>query len=119
MTQNKINIEIGLVGKHAKSLLLEFDAGGVEYTMRRPEPGRVMASGEWIVVSGLLLHHAAKLLAAWLSHRTMRRLNVTLPDGRSVLAEAPSVDEVERLMREGRQLMAMDASKTPEQGPDS
>lgn len=119
MEQSKIDFEIGLVGKHAKSLLLAFDAGCVEYTTRRPEPGRVMASGEWIVVSVLLLHHAAKVLAAWLSHRSTRRLNVTLPDGRSVLAETPSVDAVERLMREGRQVIEMDIGNTPERGPDA
>lgn len=112
-----MNIEIGLVGKHAKSILLDFDAAGVEYTMRKPEAGRVMASGECIIVSSILLHHASKLLAAWLSHRSTRRLSVTLPDNRVIMAEAPSVEEVERLMEIAKQVTLMDTSNAPGQTP--
>jgi hypothetical protein len=113
-----MNIEIGLVGKHAKSILLDFDAGGVEYTMRMPEAGRVMASGgEWVVIKNLLLPQAAKLLNAWLSHGSTRRLNVTLPDNRVIMAEAPSVEEVERLMGIAKQILLMDTSNAPGQTP--
>lgn len=115
-----MTIEIGLVGKRAKSILLAFDAAGVEYTQRRPEPGRAMASGgEWVFIKNILLPQAAKLLSAWLSHRSTRRLSVTLPDNRVIMAEAPSVEEVERLMEIAKQVMLMDTSNAPDDSSDA
>lgn len=104
---------ISLIGKYTKSLLEDFKAAGIAYEERRPRPGVIMNSADVITIAEALISSATIVIVAWLKYSPTRKLMVTLPDNRIVQAEGRSVEEVEELLRVGRQIMAADAKNHP------
>jgi hypothetical protein len=101
---------ITLVGKSSKTLLKEFDAAGIKYQSRPPQPGVIMNSGEPIIISSSIAAVAA-VIVAWIRYAPTRKVMITQPDGTIVQAEGRSPEEVEQLLISAKTIMALDAKK--------
>jgi Effector Associated Constant Component 1 len=104
---------ISLLGKDSKTLLQDFDAANVEYSVRRPRPGVIMNSGEVVEILSVAIPAVATVFVAWLNTRQTRKIIITLNDNTIVHVEGRSVAEVEKLLIIAKTIVAIDA-KPPE-----
>lgn len=103
---------ISLLGVGSETLLADFDAAGIQYVRRRPEPGQVMNAGEWIEIAKVVPWVAiAKVLVEWIRARASRKVIITLDDNSIFYAEGLSVDEVERLLPKAKTIVAAETKK--------
>ena len=104
---------ISLLGVGSETLLADFDAAGIQYVRRRPEPGQVMNAGEWIEIAkaSAPLAAIATVAVAWIRARASRKVIITLDDNTILHAEGLSVDEVERLLPKAKTIAALETKK--------
>lgn len=103
---------ISLLGVGSGTLLADFDAAGIQYVRRRPEPGQVMNAGEWIEIAEATPWVAiAAVLVAWIRARASREVIITLDDNRIFHAKGLSVDKVERLLPKAKTIAALETKK--------
>ena len=109
-------MKISLVGIGSETLLSELDAAGVEYSHRRPPPGLPMASGETIEIATLIKDAVpwaaiASVLVAWLRSRSSRKVILTLNDKKVFHAEGMSLDEIQQLLPQTKNVAACETKK--------
>jgi hypothetical protein len=91
---------------------------GIEFTVRTPEPGRIMNSAEIVdilVGAGAVLTPLAVVVREWIRSSASRKLNITLT-GRSAtfVTEGFSEDQIKELLKEAQGMTVIDASKPTE-----
>lgn len=102
---------ITLLGIGSETLLEDFDAAGVEYARRHPQPGVIMNAGEVVEVLKFTVPALAGIIVAWLNTRPSRKVTVTLKDKTIWQAEGRSVAEVEKLLTTAKTVMALETKK--------
>jgi len=102
---------ITLIGIGSETLLEDFDAAGVEYARRHPQPGVIMNAGEVVEVLKFTIPAVATIIVAWLNTRPSRKVTVTLKDKSIWQAEGRSVAEVEKLLTGAKTIMALETKK--------
>jgi len=113
-TSRNSNMIISLVGKGSRTLLEDFDAAGIVYETRPPQPGVIMNFGDAVKIAEIAIPAVAAVIVAWLKYAPTRKVMITTKDGTIWQAEGRSVVEVEQLLISAKTIMAMDAKK-----PDS
>jgi hypothetical protein len=103
---------ITLVGKSSKTLLGDFDAAGIEYETRLPQPGMIMNSADAVRILELAIPSVAAVIVAWLKYAPTRKVMITQRDNRIWQAEGRSIEEVEQLLISAKTIMALDAKKS-------
>jgi hypothetical protein len=107
---------IKLVGKGSQTLLADFDAAGIVYETRPPQPGVIRNSGDAVKIAELAISAVATVLVAWLKYAPTRKAMITTKDGAILQAEGRNVAEVEQLLVSAKTIMVMDA-KSPDSRP--
>lgn len=102
---------ITLLGIGSETLLEDFDAAGVEYAHRHPQPGVIMNAGEVVEILKFSVPAVAAIIVAWLNTRPSRKVTVTLKDKTIWQAEGRSVAEVEKLLTSAKTIMALETKK--------
>lgn len=110
-----VHMLITLLGTGSETLLEDFDAAGVEYARRQPQPGVIMNAGEAVEVLKFTIPAVATIIVAWLNTRPSRKVTVTLEDRSIWQAEGRSVAEVEKLLRGAKTIMALETKKPEKQ----
>jgi hypothetical protein len=105
-------MRISLLGESTQELIEELDAAGVEFQHQSFPPGTVVNGGDWLEFAQSSIPWAAiaAALTAWLKSRASRKVVITRNDNVIFQAEGLSVDEVERLLRSSRNVIAADTS---------
>jgi hypothetical protein len=102
---------IGLIGNGSDNLLREFDAAGVQYERRPPQPGVIMNSGDAVLIASSAISAVAVVLSAWLNARNSRNAILTMKDNKIERLEGKSVEDVERLLKVAKKIMVMETKK--------
>jgi hypothetical protein len=102
---------VTLVGKSSKTLLKDFDAAGIEYETRPPQPGVIMNSGDAVKIAEVAISAATAVIVAWLKYAPTRKAMITTKDGTIWQAEGRSVAEVEQLLIGAKTIMVSDTKK--------
>jgi hypothetical protein len=103
---------IKLIGKSSKTLLEDFDAAGIEYEMRPPQPGVIMNSGDTVKIAEIAIPAVATVIIAWMKCAPTRKVMITQKDNTVLQAEGRSVADVEQLLISAKTIMAMDAKSS-------
>jgi hypothetical protein len=102
---------ITLLGIGSEPLLEDFDAAGVEYARRLPEPGVIANGGEVGEILKFTVPALASFIVAWLNARPSRQVTVTLKDDMTWHAGGKSVTEVEKLLTGAKSMMALETEQ--------
>jgi hypothetical protein len=102
---------ITILGIGSETLLEDFDAAGVEYDRKHPQPGVIMNAGEVVEVLKFTVLVLATIIVAWLKARPSRKVTVTLKDKSIWQAEGRSIGEVEKLLTSAKTIMALETKK--------
>ena len=102
---------IDLVGRHSRSLLSDFDAAGVSYAERHPQPGVMMNAGEWVEIASASIQAAGVVLAAWLHARNSRKVVLTMKDDKIEHLEGRSAEEIAALLKVAKKIVVMETKK--------
>ncbi len=113
-------MKISLAGSGSETLLSDFDSSGVKYIRHSPPIGIFMNSaGDTIQILkdinemipwGLI----ATVLVAWLKYRPSRKVIITQDDNKVFHAEGLSVEEIERLLPQSKNIMVIETIKPEE-----
>jgi hypothetical protein len=102
---------IGLIGIGSDSLLRAFDAAGIEYETRPPQPGVIMNSGDAVKIAEVAIPAVALVVSAWLHERSSRKAMLTMKDNKIEHLEGRTVEDIERLFKIAKKIMIMETKK--------
>ena len=102
---------ITLFGLGSETLLEYFDAAGVVYARRHPQPGVTTKGGEGGEILKFTVPTLATVIVAWLSMRPSRKVTVTLKNDTTWHAGGKSVTEVEKLLTSAKTIMALETEE--------
>jgi len=112
-------MRILLMGSASDDLPTALDAAGVRYERHSPklQPGVIInATGEVLqfIGDGIPWAAIAACLIAWLRVRASRKVIVTTKGNKVVHIEGYSVNEVEQLLAQAKEVAALDTKKSKE-----
>ena len=102
---------VTLLGIGSETLVQDFDAAGVEYARRRPQPGMDTSAGQVLEILRFSVPAVAGIIVAWLNARPSRIVTVTLKDDMTWHAAGKSVAEVEKLLNGAKSILALEMEK--------
>ena len=102
---------VTFLGIGSATLLEEFEAAGVEYARRRPQPGMDTSAGQVLETLTFSVPAVAGIIVAWLNARPSRKVTVTLKDDTTWHAAGKSVAEVEKLLNGAKSILALEMER--------
>ncbi len=108
---------ISLVGRGSETLLSDFDSLGIAYIRHSPPVGVILDSaGDTIQIikdisETIPWEAIAAVLIAWLKYRPSRKVIITQEDNKIFHAEGLSVEEIERLLPQSKNIIVIETNK--------